>query len=68
MRGRSGRSRDFRSLRESSGRQTPASVAVAGGAKIARLQNEKGVVLEVHGAQVGLELSLNLGGATITMP
>jgi len=45
-----------------------ASIAVVGGAKVARLQNEKGVVLEVHGAQVGLELSLNLGGATITMP
>jgi lipid-binding SYLF domain-containing protein len=45
-----------------------ASVAVAGGAKVARLQNEKGVVLEVHGAQAGLELSLNVGGATITMP
>ena len=44
-----------------------ASVAVVGGAKVARLQNPNGVILEVHGAQVGLELSLNLGGATITM-
>lgn len=44
-----------------------ASVAVVGGAKVARLQNPNGVVLEVHGAQVGLELSLNLGGATVTM-
>ena len=44
-----------------------ASVAVVGGAKVARLQNANGVILEVHGAQVGLELSLNLGGATITM-
>ena len=44
-----------------------ASIAVVGGAKVARVQNQNGVVLELHGAQVGLELSLNLGGATITM-
>src|SRR5262249_27371088 len=44
-----------------------ASVSVVGGAKVARLQNQNGVILEVHGAQVGVELSLNLGGATITM-
>jgi len=44
-----------------------ASIAVVGGAKVARVQNVNGVVLELHGAQVGLELSLNLGGATITM-
>jgi hypothetical protein len=44
-----------------------ASIAVVGGAKVARVQNTNGVVLELHGAQVGLELSLNLGGATVTM-
>jgi hypothetical protein len=44
-----------------------ASIAVVGGAKVARVQNANGVVLELHGAQVGLELSLNIGGATITM-
>jgi hypothetical protein len=44
-----------------------ASIAVVGGAKVARVQNQNGVVLDLHGAQVGLELSLNLGGATITM-
>ena len=43
-----------------------ASVAVVGGPKVARLQNEKGVVLEVHGVQLGLEASLNLGGMTIS--
>ena len=45
-----------------------ASIAVVGGAKVARVQNANGVVLELHGAQVGLEVSLNFGGATITMP
>jgi hypothetical protein len=44
-----------------------ASVAVAGGAKTARLQNANGVVLELHGAQVGFEASLNLGGVTISL-
>jgi hypothetical protein len=44
-----------------------ASIAVVGGAKVARVQNANGVVLELHGAQVGLEVSLNVGGATITM-
>jgi hypothetical protein len=44
-----------------------ASVAIIGGAKVARLQNEKGVILEVHGVQMGLEASLSLGGMTIEL-
>jgi hypothetical protein len=44
-----------------------ASFAVVGGPKVARLQNEKGVTLEVHGVQLGLEVSLNLGGMTIAL-
>jgi hypothetical protein len=44
-----------------------ASVAVAGGGKTARLQNAKGVVLELHGRQVGFEASFNLGGVNISM-
>jgi hypothetical protein len=44
-----------------------ASVAVAGGAKTARLQNQNGVVIEVHGVQAGFELSLNLSGVTISL-
>jgi len=44
-----------------------ASVAVAGGAKTARLQNSNGVILVLRGAQVGLELSLNLSGVTISL-
>jgi hypothetical protein len=30
-----------------------------------QLQNEHGVILEVKGAEVGIEASLNLGGMTI---
>jgi hypothetical protein len=44
-----------------------ASVAVVGGAKVAKLQNEKGVILELHGVQLGLEASLSLSGMTIAL-
>ena len=44
-----------------------AGVAVAGGATAARLQNEKGVILEVRGRQVGLEVSVNLSGMRVSM-
>jgi hypothetical protein len=43
------------------------SVAFAGGGKAARLQNAKGVVLDLHGAQVGFEVSLSLSGANISL-
>ena len=44
-----------------------ASVAVAGGAKTATLQNAKGVVLKLRGKEVGFEASLSLGGLTISL-
>jgi hypothetical protein len=44
-----------------------AGIAVVGGAKVARLQNARGVVLELHGVQVGLDLSLNLSGMTVAI-
>jgi hypothetical protein len=44
-----------------------ASVAVAGGAKVAELKNSKGVVLKVKGKQVGLELALDLSGMEISL-
>ena len=44
-----------------------AGFALVGGAKVARLQNARGVVLELHGVQVGLDLSLNLSGMTVTL-
>jgi len=36
-----------------------------GGAAVVRLQNEKGVVLELQGAQAGFQVSLGLAGMTI---
>lgn len=38
-----------------------------GGAAVARLQNEKGVVLELHGVQMGFQVNLSLGGLTIAV-
>ena len=44
-----------------------AGVALAGGGRAVRLQNSRGVVLELQGMQVGVEASLNLGGMSIAM-
>jgi hypothetical protein len=44
-----------------------AGFAFVGGAKVARLQNANGVVLELQGVQVGFEVSLNLSGMTIRL-
>jgi lipid-binding SYLF domain-containing protein len=44
-----------------------AGVAVVGGGKVAELKNSKGVVLKVKGAQVGLELSLDLSGMEVSL-
>ena len=44
-----------------------ASVAIVGGAKVATLKNEKGVVLELHRVQLGLEASLSLSGMTLAL-
>ena len=44
-----------------------AGVAVAGGAKVATLQNSNGVVLQLQGRQVGFEASVALSGLTISL-
>jgi lipid-binding SYLF domain-containing protein len=44
-----------------------AGVAIAGGGKVAELQNSKGVKLKVKGKQVGLEVALDLSGMDISM-
>ena len=44
-----------------------AGLAVAGGAKVATLQNSNGVVLQLQGRQVGFEASLGLSGLTISL-
>jgi hypothetical protein len=44
-----------------------AGVALVGGAKVARMQNANGVIIELHGVQIGVDLSLSLSGLTIEM-
>ena len=45
-----------------------AGGALAAGAGGVQLQNEKGVILQLHGVKVGVELSAAVGGVQITMP
>ena len=44
-----------------------AGFTLVGGASVAQLQNEKGVILQVHGVQIGLEVNLDLAGMTISL-
>ena len=43
------------------------AVAVAGGASAIRLQNTKGVVLELRGRNIGLELNASVSGVEISL-
>jgi hypothetical protein len=64
-----GRARNLRSPGDLAGTYSAigAGIAVAGGAGGVALQNARGVVLELHGVRVGLDLSAAVGGVTITM-
>src|SRR5580698_5754372 len=44
-----------------------AGAAVAGGAGGVQLQNARGVILQLRGVKVGVELSAAVGGVTVTM-
>jgi hypothetical protein len=44
-----------------------AGATFVGGGQVATLQNGRGVVLTLSGPQVGFQVSLGLGGMTITM-
>ena len=44
-----------------------AGATFVGGAQAATLQNDKGVVLSVHGPQAGFQVSLGLAGMTLSM-
>ena len=64
-----GTATNLRSAADIAGAYSAASagIAVAGGAKVATLQNSKGVVLQLQGRQVGFEASLALSGLTISL-
>lgn len=44
-----------------------AGATFVGGAQVVSLQNEKGVVLKLQGAQTGFQVSIGLGGMTIAL-
>jgi hypothetical protein len=44
-----------------------AGFTFIGGGQVATLQNEKGVVLQLQGAQVGFQASLGLAGMTVSL-
>ena len=44
-----------------------AGAAFIGGGQVATLQNEKGVVLKLRGAQAGFQVSFGLGGMTVAL-
>jgi hypothetical protein len=64
-----GTASNLRSAADIAGTYTAVSagVAVAGGGKVAQLQNANGVLLQLRGKQVGFEVSLNLSGLTVTL-
>lgn len=45
-----------------------AGAALAAGGGSVQLRNERGVVLQLSGARIGVELSVALGGVTIVFP
>lgn len=44
-----------------------AGLAFVGGGQVATLQNQRGVVLTLRGAQVGFQATLGVGGMTIAL-
>jgi len=44
-----------------------AGFTVIGGAQVAQLQNDKGVIIQAHGVEIGLEVNLDLAGMTIAL-
>jgi hypothetical protein len=64
-----GRALNIRSPGDIAGTYTAigAGGALAGGAGGVRLQNRKGVILQLHGAKVGVELSAAVSGVEIAL-
>jgi len=44
-----------------------AGFTIIGGAQVAQLQNDKGVIIQAHGVEIGLEVNLDLAGMTIAL-
>ncbi len=44
-----------------------AGLSVAGGSQVARLSNARGVILRLHGRQIGFSFSIDLSGMSISL-
>lgn len=44
-----------------------AGIAVAGGARVIRMQNANGVILELRGPQVGFEANIGMSGFSVSL-
>jgi hypothetical protein len=64
-----GRASRMRTAADIAGTYTAVSagLAIAGGAKTARMQNQNGVILELRGRQIGLQANLDLSGLQISL-
>ena len=64
-----GRALNLRSESDFAGRYTAvgAGGALAGGVGGVQLQNDRGVVLQLHGVKAGVELSASVSGVKITL-
>ena len=64
-----GRAYNLRNVADIEGTYTAgeAGVALAGGGKVARLQNSRGVVLELRGKQMGMMFSVDLSGMEVRL-
>lgn len=64
-----GRAYNLRRLTDIEGTYTATGVgyAIVAGRRITRLKNSRGVVLELSGRQVGLELSADVSGMTLSL-
>ncbi|MBM6580840.1 hypothetical protein ILT44_11655 [Microvirga sp. BT689] len=65
-----GRAYNLRQASDIAGTYTAVGVGAAagGGASTIRLQNNKGVVLDLRGRTIGLELNANVSGVEISLP
>jgi hypothetical protein len=64
-----GRAYNLRRASDTAGTYTAVGIGAAagGGASTIRLQNARGVVLDLQGRTIGLELNANVGGVEISL-
>jgi hypothetical protein len=63
-----GSASNLRRASDIAGTYTAVGAAAGGGASTIRLQNARGVVLDLRGRTIGLELNANVSGVEISLP